>query len=78
LAFQRGRVLETAGSSTLINNLIPIIGGVVVFHEPIPPGLAGIARLVSFVAVVAGAVILASGRMGPQAGIETPPVSAHH
>jgi hypothetical protein len=78
LAFQRGRVLETAGSSTLINNLIPIIGGLVVFHEPIPPGLAGIARLVSFVAVVAGAVILASGRMGPQVGLETPPVSTHH
>jgi hypothetical protein len=78
LAFQRGRVLETAGSSTLINNLIPIIGGVLVFHEPIPPGLAGVARLLSFIAVVAGAVILASGRMGPQAGIETPAVSAHH
>src|SRR5271157_1155296 len=75
LAFQRGRVLETAGSSTLVNNLIPIVGGVVVFHEPIPAGLAGVARVASFVAVVAGAVLLASGRMHPQTGTTTAPLS---
>jgi hypothetical protein len=77
LAFQRGRVLETAGSSTLVNNLIPIVGGIVVFHEPIPSGLPGIARVASFVAVVAGAVLLASGRMHPQTGAPTAPLSAH-
>ena len=77
LAFQRGRVLETAGSSTLVNNLIPIIGGIVVFHEPIPSGLPGIARVASFVAVVAGAVLLASGRMHPQSGDSTAPLSTH-
>ncbi len=76
LAFQRGRVLETAGSSTLVNNLIPIVGGIVVFHEPIPSGLPGIARVASFVAVVAGAVLLASGRMHPQTGAPTAPLSA--
>jgi hypothetical protein len=59
LAFQRGRVLETAGLSTLVNNLIPIAGGLVVFHEALPSGLAGIARVLSFVAVVCGAVLLA-------------------
>jgi len=75
LAFQRGRVLETAGSSTLVNNLIPIVGGVVVFHEPIPPGLAGWARTVSFVAVVAGAVLLVSGRMHPQNEAHAAPLS---
>jgi hypothetical protein len=63
LAFQRGRVLETGGASTLVNNLIPIVGGVVVFHEPIPSGLAGVARVLSFAAVVVGAVLLCSGRM---------------
>ena len=76
LAFQRGRVLETAGSSTLVNNLIPIVGGIVVFHEPIPPGLAGVARVVSFVAVVTGAVLLAAGRMHPQ-DVSHAPLSTH-
>jgi uncharacterized membrane protein len=59
LAFQRGRVLETAGVSTLVNNMIPIIGGLVLFHDSVPHGLAGLARLVSFAAVVVGAVLLA-------------------
>jgi len=77
LAFQRGRVLETAGSSTLVNNLIPIVGGVVVFHETIPSGLPGVARVASFVAVVAGAVLLASGRMHPQTGATPTPLSTH-
>ena len=77
LAFQRGRVLETAGSSTLVNNLIPIVGGIAVFHEPIPSGLPGVARVASFVAVVVGAVLLASGRMHPQSGATTPPLSTH-
>jgi hypothetical protein len=59
LAFQQGRVLETAGVSTLVNNLIPIVGGLVVFHEGLPAGLAGAARVGSFAAVVCGAVLLA-------------------
>ena len=71
-AFQRGRVLETAGSSTLINNLIPIVGGIVVFHEPIPAGLAGVARVISFVAVIVGAVLLAGGRMQAQSPAHAP------
>ena len=76
LAFQRGRVLETAGSSTLVNNLIPIVGGVVVFHEPIPAGAAGVARVASFVAVVVGAVLLASGRTTAQGAAHNPPLTA--
>ena len=39
LAFQRGRVLETAGLSVLVNNLIPIVGGLALFHEALPDGL---------------------------------------
>ena len=77
LAFQRGRVLETAGSSTLVNNLIPIVGGVVVFHEPIPAGAAGVARVASFVAVVVGAVLLASGRTTAPSGAHNPPLATH-
>jgi hypothetical protein len=59
MAFQRGRVMETAGISTLINNVIPIVGGLFVFHEALPTGWAGVARLVSFAMVVTGAVLLA-------------------
>jgi len=59
LAFQRGRVLETAGLSILVNNMIPIVGGLLLFHEALPHGAAGGARLASFAAVVVGAVLLA-------------------
>jgi uncharacterized membrane protein len=65
LAFQRGRVLETAGLSTLVNNMIPIVGGLFLFHEKLPGGLAGAARLASFAAVVAGAVLLARAPDAP-------------
>ena len=65
LAFQRGRVLETAGLSTLVNNIIPIAGGLFLFHEALPGGAAGVARLASFAAVVAGAVLLARAPVSP-------------
>ena len=45
LAFQRGRVLETAGLSVLVNNMIPIAGGLLLFHEGLPGGAAGVARV---------------------------------
>jgi hypothetical protein len=59
LAFQRGRVLETAGLSVLVNNMIPIAGGLLLFHEALPRGAAGTARVASFAAVIVGAVLLA-------------------
>jgi drug/metabolite transporter (DMT)-like permease len=65
LSFQRGRVLETAGVSTLVNNLIPIVGGLVLFHENLPSGVAGAARVASFAAVVVGAVLLARAPEAP-------------
>jgi hypothetical protein len=65
LAFQRGRVLETAGLSTLVNNIIPIAGGLFLFHEALPGGWAGVARLASFASVVAGAVLLARAPEAP-------------
>ena len=67
LAFQRGRVLETAGLSVLVNNMIPIVGGLFLFHEALPGGAAGVARVASFAAVVVGAVLLARA---PEAPIE--------
>jgi len=76
LAFQRGRVLETAGLSTLVNNMIPIVGGLLVFHEALPAGLAGVARVASFVAVVTGAVLLAHAPPAPADAVPSRPPPA--
>jgi hypothetical protein len=65
LAFQRGRVLETAGLSVLVNNMIPIGGGLLLFHETLPGGAAGVARVASFAAVIVGAVLLARAPEAP-------------
>ena len=65
LAFQRGRVLETAGLSVLVNNMIPIGGGLLLFHEALPGGPAGVARVASFAAVIVGAVLLARAPEAP-------------
>jgi hypothetical protein len=58
-------VLETAGLSTLVNNMIPIAGGLLLFHESLPHGWAGAARLASFASVVVGAVLLARAPEAP-------------
>lgn len=57
-AFQRGSALTTAGLSTLLTNALPILAGMVLFHEPLPTGWVGAIRIVAFAAVVAGAVLL--------------------
>jgi drug/metabolite transporter (DMT)-like permease len=59
-AFQRGGALTTAGLSTLLTDALPIVAGMVVFHEPLPSGWAGAVRVAAFAAVVAGAVLLAA------------------
>jgi hypothetical protein len=78
LAFQRGRVLETAGVSTLVNNMIPIAGGLIVFHESIPTGLAGVTRVASFAAVVIGAVLLAHAPPDVVSSLAVPDPPARH
>jgi hypothetical protein len=74
LSFQRGGALATAGLATLLGNLVPIAAGIVAFHERIPAGAPGAARLVSFALVVAGAVLLArpEGSAQPAGGADTP------
>jgi drug/metabolite transporter (DMT)-like permease len=57
--FQRGGALETAGVATLLTNALPIAAGALVFGEPIPSGLAGVARILAFACVVGGAAFLA-------------------
>jgi hypothetical protein len=59
LGFQRGDALATAGTATLLTNLLPIVAGVVLFSEHVPSGALGVARVVAFTAVVAGAALLA-------------------
>jgi hypothetical protein len=59
LAFQRGNVLQTAGLSTLLTNVVPVSAGIVLFREKVPFGPLGGLRLAGFSAVVAGAVLLA-------------------
>ena len=59
-AFQRGGALTTAGLSTLLTNALPIVAGMVLFHEPLPSGWIGAVRVAAFTAVVAGAVLLAA------------------
>jgi drug/metabolite transporter (DMT)-like permease len=57
-AFQRGSALTTAGLSTLLTNALPILAGMIVFHEPLPSGWVGAVRIAAFAAVIAGAVLL--------------------
>jgi hypothetical protein len=64
MGFQRGRALTTAGIATLATNAIPIAAGMTLFAEPLPEGVLGAVRVLSFAAVVAGAVALAPRRAG--------------
>jgi hypothetical protein len=59
LSFQRGPVLATAGVSTLLTNLLPILAGLTVFAEPMPGGLPGALRGAGFAGAVLGAALLA-------------------
>ena len=65
-AFQRGTALTTAGLSTLLTNALPILAGMVLFHEPLPSGWVGAVRIMAFAAVVAGAVLLGTRGKEPE------------
>jgi hypothetical protein len=69
--FQRGSALATAGVATLFTNALPIAAGVVLYHERLPNGLAGVLRALAFAAVVAAAAALAHpGTVQPTTSIE--------
>lgn len=59
LGYQRGAALTVAGVATLLTNALPIVAGTVLLGEPIPAGGLGVLRALAFVAVVAGAILLA-------------------
>lgn len=59
LGYQRSGALTVAGLATLGANALPILAGTVVLNEPVPSGVFGVLRVIAFVAVTAGAVLLA-------------------
>ena len=71
LGYQRGGALTVAGLATLITNAVPIAAGTIVLHEPIPAGFWGVLRIVAFVAVTAGAILLARPDTGGGASPDT-------
>jgi hypothetical protein len=60
LGYQAGGALTVAGLATLLTNALPIAAGTVVLEEAVPGGAFGGLRILAFVAVVAGAFLLAS------------------
>ena len=73
IGYQAGAALTVAGLATLTTNALPIAAGTVVLDEPLPGGVLGAVRLVSFVAVVTGAVLLA--RQQPRTGMGGAPAA---
>lgn len=59
MGFQRGGALTTAGLATMLTNAVPIAAGMSIYGEPLPGGAAGAARVLAFMFVIAGAVVLA-------------------
>jgi hypothetical protein len=45
----------------MLMNALPIVAGVIVFHEGLPGALFGSLRLLAFASVVVGAALLARG-----------------
>ena len=69
LGYQRSGALTVAGLATLFTNAMP--AGTVVLGEPVPPGLFGALRVLAFVAVTAGAFLLATPDRATQPRQET-------
>jgi hypothetical protein len=72
LGYQRGGALTVAGLATLCTNALPIAAGTIVLREPVPSGLLGGVRVLAFVAVIAGAVLLATPEHQAPAGEPRP------
>lgn len=59
IGYQAGGALTVAGLATLLTNALPIAAGTIVLDEPVPGGALGALRVLAFVAVTIGAVLLA-------------------
>lgn len=73
LGYQRGAALTVAGLATLVTNALPIAAGTIVLNEPVPSGALGGLRIFAFVAVVAGAITLATAGSRATAAASAPP-----
>jgi hypothetical protein len=73
LGYQAGAALTVAGLATLLTNVLPILAGTVVLDEPVPSGALGAIRILAFVAVTVGAVLLARPEAQP-AKVSTPAI----
>jgi hypothetical protein len=65
LGYQAGAALTVAGLATLLTNVLPILAGTIVLEEPVPSGALGALRVLAFVAVTLGAVLLARPEAQP-------------
>jgi hypothetical protein len=65
LGYQAGGALTVAGLATLLTNALPIAAGTIVLDEPVPSGAFGVVRVLAFVAVTAGAFLLARPEASP-------------
>jgi len=65
VGYQRGAALTIAGIATLLTNALPIAAGSVLLHETPPTGGLRVLRILAFVTVIAGAMLLAHPRRGP-------------
>jgi len=68
IGYQRGTALSIAGVATLLTSALPIAAGSVLLHETPPHGAQGVLRVVSFAAVVIGAIMLGRPRHRGQRG----------
>ena len=50
----------------MLTNALPIVAGTTLFHEGLPSGAAGVARVGAFAAVVVGAALLAHADSEPE------------
>jgi hypothetical protein len=73
LGYQRGEALTVAGLATLLTNALPIAAGTIVLGEPVPSGGLGAVRILAFVGVVAGSILLAAPERRSPADAGPPP-----
>lgn len=66
IGYQRGTALTVAGLATLLTNALPIAAGTILLKEPVPSGAFGAARVIAYVSVILGAVLLAKPEGGGQ------------
>lgn len=76
IGYQQGTALTVAGLATLLTNALPILAGTIVLKEPVPTGALGAARVFAFVAVTAGAVLLARPEREPPSGARAAPAAS--